>query len=192
MVDRNRGGGGNMQIEKEKQRPIGAEKGQEKEPIEAIPGDTARDTEGDKENDKPIEESLPDSNALSKNRVSQGNISLGYTNISNERGDLGQLLQGLIPSATKFYIRRKEALEISGKVQINMESIMDSKTVSDVDLMTRNKGDLMVTTITEDTEYDLNSNHQDNNIGQVNNNKHAILEKQCALVKDMGLTHSEG
>jgi len=82
-------------------------------------------------------------------------------------------------------------LEISGKVQINMESIMDSKTVSDVDLMTRNKGDLMVITITEDTEYDLNSNHQDNNIGQVNNNKHAILEKQCALVKDMGLTHGE-
>jgi len=81
-----RGRRGNTQIEKEKNRSHGAEEGQQKNPNEVTPGDTARDTEGEKEKEKPFEESLPNTNVQANNRVSQTNISLGYSDIRVEGG----------------------------------------------------------------------------------------------------------
>ena len=86
---------------------------------------------------------------------------------------MGLRPHGPIPAvATKFYVRRKEALEIRGEAQINMEPAVDPLSAS----------------TTKASQHEPNSKYQDNSLGQVN---HDILEKQCALVKEMGLTHGE-
>jgi len=72
-----------------------------------------------------------------------------------------------------------------------MEPIVDLLSTSKVVSLTKYKGELRGTSTTEATEHDPNSNHQDNSLGQVNKYNHNILEKQYALVKDMGLTHGE-
>ena len=102
-------------------------------------------------------------------------------------GDLGLRPHGPIPAvATKFYVRRKEALEIRGEAQINMEPAVDPLSASK--MVSRYKGDLRGTSTTKASQHEPNSKYQDNSLGQVN---HDILEKQCALVKEMGLTHGE-
>ena len=125
------------------------------------------------------------------NRISKVNIPSGYTDISEERGDLGQRIHGPTPSATKVYVRRKDVMESSGKAQIHKELAVDPNSASKTELLSTHKGDLMGISINEVTDHDPNSKHQDNLLGQVDKYKHDTIENQCALVKDMGLTHGE-
>ena len=91
----------------------------------------------------------------------------------------------------KFYVRRKESMELNGEAQSNPEFAMDPTTQSNEVGRIAYKGDPRGISTFEVTDYDPNCNHQDNSLGPTNNYKHAILEKQFALVKDMGLTYGE-
>ena len=125
------------------------------------------------------------------NTVRQTFLSLGYNDIRKEGGDLGQWSQGPTPTAMKFYVRRNETMDLNGEAQSNPESAMDPTSQSNEVVSIACKGDPRGIIISEVTEYDPNSNHQDNSLGPANNYKHVILEKQFALVKDMGLTYGE-
>ena len=179
-----------VEDQKEKVNEEAEEDQQEKEFVD-IPGVKARNIEGEKTKERPFKESLAYSSGQTKYTVNQTSLPLGYNDIRKEEGDLGQRSHGPTPAAMKFYVRRKESMELNGEAQSNPEFAMDPTTQSNEVGSIACKGDPRGISTFEVTDYDPNCNHQDNSLGPANNYKHAILEKQFALVKDMGLTYGE-
>lgn len=124
---------------------------------------------------------------LSGQVENMGVISLGQSDLCLEKEDVGLRPLGPNPDvATRYYVRRKERVGYTGQAQTNLKPDVDPLTHPKVTPFY--KGNLNNGHTTKASNLVQNSNYQDNNLGQPNSH---TLEKQCALAKEMSLTHGE-
>ncbi|KAH1194450.1 putative ribonuclease H protein [Glycine max] len=142
-------------------RQVDSFAGQQRNPLEETSACTDCPAEGKQEQQFPKVVSLPTSSAQADNRDS---ISLDKNDIIKEKGNLGLRPSGpILGSAdTKYYVRRKTPSPTKGTLKTTHTNIVSH---------------LESECIKQDDEH-----------GQINP---YILEKQCVLLAEMGLTHGE-
>ena len=124
--------------------------------------------------------------AMTDNR---DNISPHQHETNMAKGDMGLRPPGPIPGSaeTKFYVRRRKIIK-GLRETAHINQVLPEEHLTPLTMVPTTKGTSQTGHITTASLLELNSTKQDLCFGEPNP---YILESQCALIEEMGLTHGD-